>query len=481
MLSLEKLYGEVDNLSGLEHPQWRCGFRYMNACTTIDLARAIYNSICNAGFSTVVVSETGASPLAEICAEVDAFEKRSIKFVPVKLPREPQSCILPVLRHFLSESERSAKLTAEQVKQLRRSRFVLSANIDITDADDRLSALEKVVSLTPNDFISSESPNVADLLSTITKGSSSTFQQAVSIVFQGSETGNSFSKPFVYLDEYIDSGTTLRNAIAYFRCFAPNPEFKVASYCLNLPRSVRSGMSSERAQSLSSAEAAVLYTRYRNEDKPGCFDDGAYPYENRVDLIGHYYRIDSRDYVKKTLVDILEECRSNEELAGAGDVEKFLSTLRAVVGGHLCDWVLARFELDEVKTLIQPEHIMRRCLFELEQKIGTADMAEFLFELFDMYGPAWTPMPVSFHFDFWNGFENFEDVFAATPQFALLCAEYRECRESLLTRLAEVCLVRRNDWLKDVRRQLEEHYGQGQSIGSNGKRINCGVHVGKSD
>ncbi len=160
------------------------------------------------------------------------------------------------------------------MKQLRRSRFILSANIDITDADDRLSALKKIVSLTPSDFISSESPDVADLLSAITNGASSHFQQAVSIVFQGSDAGMLFNEPFVYLDEYIDSGTTLRNAIAYFRCFAANPEFKVASYCLNLPRSVKSGMSSERAQSLSSAEAAVLYTRYRNEDKPGCFDDG---------------------------------------------------------------------------------------------------------------------------------------------------------------------------------------------------------------
>ena len=100
MLSLEQLYGEVNNLKGLVHPLWQRSFQYMSDSRAIALARQITDCIVDSGRRLVVVAETGASPLGEICLKIGWQRGYQLKFVSLKIPREPAEVYLQYSRTF---------------------------------------------------------------------------------------------------------------------------------------------------------------------------------------------------------------------------------------------------------------------------------------------------------------------------------------------------------------------------------------------
>lgn len=469
MLLLEQLYGDVDNLRGLVHPEWQRGFEYMGNAAVIELAQELTECIVESGIDMVLVSETGASPFAEVCEKILSYERRSIKFRRMKFPREPLASIFPVLSSFLSSAEKAENLSLSQRKSLEKNQVACCFSLEA--GMSRLGALQLLSSLTPTGFFETGPADVCQLLSRVECDLQSPFQQAVSVLFQGTEIASQLASPFIYLDEYIDSGTTLRNAIAFFRCLTPCLRFKTASYYINLPElapqmavelAPQCALDSDccpitvvRTRGAKTVAANVLYTRYSTIDKPGCYEAGAYPFENRVDLIGHFYRIDETDCVRKTILSI-EEAFAN----ASASYETFLVALfKLVKRERLLEIVLERLTLEAVRSFITIEHVVRGCILELEKVKGEPDYVEFLFQLFDMYGPAWSPMPVAFHFDFWRGFAGFDEFFCQVPQFESLASEYGACRESILKRLAQICLRRRAAWLTDVHTRLERIYG----------------------
>jgi hypothetical protein len=447
MPSLEELYGEVDNLSGLVHPSWQRSFEYMDEQAAVALAEKITEAIAATGMQLVLVSQTGAHPLAEICQKIALRRGYKLVWKPVKFPREPMRNILPVLSHYLSPHEKLTRLSARAVQALRYN--VLSSSLPWSQDDTRLEALERVCGSMPEQLFAGGPADLRLLLLGIGSVRQTPFQSACSIVFEGTEIANQLAQPFIYLDEYIDSGTTFRNTLAFLRCFAPQPLLRTVSYFINLAEYKNYD--------------PVVFTHISAPKRPEIFEAGAYPYENRIDLIGHFYRIASGEFELFEVQRICDRFREQSERSSMS----FLSQLSEIVSDcHVYDAVTACFSLPEVRKFVTRDHVLRYCLFKLEQKTGSPRTAEFLYQLFDMYGPAWSPMPVDFHFDFWSGFEQADQAIEQVLSADSLVQEYVSCRGNLLYEAARICTQRRKTWQELIDKKLEEIYVTTESFGN---------------
>lgn len=436
MLSIEQLYEDVDNLAGLIHPLWKCAFRYMSDAEAIDFADRILERLIASQRKVVLVSETGASPLAEICAKLATLKGASITFVPAKFPRDRMANIAAVLEQFLDGEE--------------------------------LPGLRQVCEEMPTEFFASEPPDVMNLLDSLQdfSGNHSPFQSRIADIFEGTKIALLLSEPFVYLDEYIDSGTTFRNAISLLRCLVPSLDMKTVSYYVK--------------PAASAAHERVLYLQATSANRPSCYDNGAYPYENRVDLIGHLYRITDQECARTEVATIKARSQSILDTAGGGlrdeDLLQFLAEANdAITADQFHEQLLKHFKEPQVKTFIKSLHVLRHIFYSLEKELGNEDCAEFLFQLFDMYGPAWTPMPVALHFDFWSGFSALPPLYAASTRYQELKKSYPGIRDALLCKAADLCLARRQAWLQTIDKQLEERYGHRQNRIIDGKGLSSSV------
>lgn len=296
MRSLERLYGEVDNLSGLVHPAWQRTFSYMSSPQALALAEAIADRLAASGRRLVVVAETGASPLAELINKVASIKGQRLSFLPVKFPRDPVCNIYPVLASFLNEKEKHLK--AEPLSAICQS---MPSDFFQTGPADILHVL---------DSISAEEPDTSQRAH---------FQQRIAALFQGTQVATALAQPFVYLDEYIDSGTTFRNAIAFFHCMTEKPDLMTASFYVRPSRAKQ--------------HERVLFVRATADDRPACFNGGAYPYENRVDLIGHFYRINSDEFVRTEVAEIaggqFDLCQGDSAGRADGETSVTCSALEA--------------------------------------------------------------------------------------------------------------------------------------------------------
>jgi|AGTN01.2.fsa_nt_gi hypothetical protein len=470
MLSIEQLYDDVDNLAGLIHPLWKCGFRYMSDAEAIDLADRIVERLIAGQRRVVVVSETGASPLAEICAKLAAIKGASITFVSAKFPRERMTNIAAVLEQFL-DGERF--LDGEQsldgkAAPCRGPRSGKKSDLEgATFLGEGLPRLRQECEDMPTDFFASEPPDVMNLLDSLQdfSGRHSSFQKRINDSFADTQIAQLLAEPFVYLDEYIDSGTTFRNAISMLRCLVSSLDMKTVSYYVK--------------PAAAATHERVLYLQATSADRPSCYDNGAYPYENRVDLIGHLYRISDHECVRTDVATIKARSQSVHEI-GCGqsdeDLLQFLAEANnAITADQFHEQLQKHFKEPQVKPFIKCEHVLRHIFYSLEKELGNKDCAEFLFQLFDMYGPAWTPMPVALHFDFWSGFSALPPLYAASAHYQQLKPSYLRIRDTLLCKAADLCLARRQAWLQTIDKQLEERYGHGQNRSIDGKGLGSSV------
>src|SRR3989338_9112863 len=114
----EKLYGEVHNLTQFLHPTYRKKFRFLTDTGVVQYASRLAEKIHESGYRHIVVSETGASPLARICQRMLAQKKRSLRWKYMKFPRGSVVSILPILRSYLTKKEQRARLTAREIDQI---------------------------------------------------------------------------------------------------------------------------------------------------------------------------------------------------------------------------------------------------------------------------------------------------------------------------------------------------------------------------
>lgn len=414
MVTLEKLYGDVRNLTRFRHPVYKRTFRFLTDAEVVRYARKLADHIRASGIHRIVVSETGASPLARVCERLLARSGYATRWLYVKFPREQVADIFPILNSYLTKRERETRLTKLK----------------------GLCAASSPSALRPR-----KQP-LSKLLRTITRGELRDTQKRLASVLAHTKIAKFLSEPFLYFDEYVDSGTTLANADMYFGMFAGRHHFKLLSYYIHIRDA--------------NAYAVVAHTLFDADSRYDCFAAGAYPFENRLDLIGYFYHLDARMFRRVTLHELRETYGSRRPSATA---ERFVDDLqKSLVTGGLVERVRSRCTLRPVRSYIDASQVVRYALWHFENAhSGWSASSEFLWLMWDMYGPIWSPLPDAYHRDFWKGFKGLDADIKRLPEYARLSKGYAAQRRAILSSALRSCDERQRDWLKNINALLQRH------------------------
>lgn len=405
------VYGEVENLTEFEHPQYHRHFEFLTNNELIGLAKKTVDNIEKSGFTTVVTIESGTAPFIYICQRVAELTNRHINWVPIKFPREPQKNISPILAHYLADSEKVGVLSTTLVE--------MSANFDART------------------LFPAEKPKLENVLHYIETPVVTPFTQGMATLLSGTEMGRKLSEPFVLFDEYYDSGTTLRNYHTYFHLFTPNPDYMTGSYYANV----------EHPEDY----PKVAFTLFNKSTQEECYTLGAYPYENRLDLIGYFYFI-NEEHLEKVMIDSFIKNENHEN-------NQFLDELvESIENNALLDQVKKYARITPVAGSINVNHLVRFYLYVFENDTtGKLATTEFLWQLFELYGPIWSPLPDEYHLDYLSAFSSFENQARDIPNYAKLLSSYQQIRSSLLSDIASACENRRQVWLNHMEEDLKNY------------------------
>jgi len=418
-LTVSELYGRVDNMNNFTHPEYgKLG--YMSTDALIQLASQLTAKIASSGYETVVVSETGACPLAYLCEKLMEGKGVNVNWVYMKFPREPMRSVRSLVMYYLQEQEKEEILSNGRKRMKRK---------------DAIKTIDQSI---PDNFYDVKKDSLQELLNKIGNEKSEIYQQNMARTLKGTRISTALNQSFLFFDEYIDSGTTLRSANHYFKFFVDKPDFKTISYYMNI-----SGTKDSEG---------VYYSAFDLDSQAECFRKGAYLFENRIDLIGHFYYVSGEEYIKMHLEDVCNQFGSRKQI----NPSKLLGRLDEIIRKYdLVDCARQNFDIPQVKQYFSRDHLIRQYLFILEEETyGKGVWSEYLWQLADMYGPIWTPMPKDNHFDFFKGMDKTRSLLQNIPEFKAFKKLYAESRNAILTESASVCLNRRNAWLDEVNKLI---------------------------
>lgn len=373
---MNKLFGKVDNLNMFVHPKFNEKFKFMNEKQSIDLAKNILKEFIKSGIKNIVVIESGTSPLIKIMKKLEEYEDSGINIIQIKIPRDLNFNLYEWFKTYL---------TKEELEQRKEKLKTLCDKFD----------LEK--------FIGKEKFTIYDSV----KDEKHYDNKVIGFheILKGTKIYEIFNNPFLVFDEYINAGTIIRNLNGIVRLFTNKPEFKLSAFCMFLDNP-------EKYKKIS-------FTLYDNSTELECYKKGAYPFENRIDLIGYYYFINEEHFEKIYLKDLYKEISS---LSINTDIIEFYNYLNnIVVKNNLLDKLKDNLEEEQVKKYITNNDIIRFVFKYIDEKIyGKNKYSDFLDQVFELYAPSWSPMPVVFHLDYWNGFEKMKN------EIDKICLEIQE-------------------------------------------------------
>jgi hypothetical protein len=409
MSMIQTLYGPVNNLSNFVHPFYG-RTQFLTEPQIIEFAKKISDSIDKSGRKNIVVSETGARPLAYICEKL--LDDNGINWKYIKFPREPTADLFSIIDYYLTPKEKKKK-----------------------GSDLKIDCQEIT-----KDSLQLPKRNLSDIFKEVGKSSQNSLQKKISKLMNGTKIADFFGVPFLYFDEYVDSGTTLQNANMYFNYLSSNVDFKTVSYFTYISNSFEFNR--------------IHFTLFDLDSQKECFRSGAYPFENRLDLIGYYYFTNGSNYKRITLEDI----RNGFLVKNYDGLSMLVNDIRRTIQDeHLLSKYQQNFSVPAVKQFINEDHLARQMLMVLEENTtGKTFAYEFLWQLADMYGPIWSPMPKQNHFDFFEGTNKSNVLIKNSNGFERLKQSYTQVRGEVLSEAANICLQRKNNWYKRINELLEE-------------------------
>jgi len=423
MSEIAQLYGPVDNLDGFVSPEFNRTFEFMTDKAVIELASRIVDRISESGYKQIVVSDCGARPLSYLCERIAKKRGMDLMWNYMKFPREQINNIYPLISYYLSKGEKDEKL----------QEYNNAARGDV---------LKKLCEEMPNEARARKS--LPDILEEISRKGldgkgQETYQAEISRALKGTSISKIIELPFLFFDEYVDSGTTLQNASYYFRFFTQKPDFKTISYYINIKESQK--------------YPSICCSLFDMGSRKECFAKGAYPYENRIDIIGYFYHIDEKSYSKICLEKIADAFPKDKK----EDLSPFLEKISLIIDENQVLEKYGRgFSVPAVRDYINKKHVIRHLLFVLESEThGKGVYADYLWQLADMYGPIWTPMPKANHLDFFKGSELGEAFLRGVNGIEELKKSYAAFRPGILTQSAEACLERKRAWYDRINNLLE--------------------------
>lgn len=416
---MEKLFGEVDNLTMFVHPEFNEKFEFMNERQSIKLAQEILSKIIKTKIKNIVVIESGTSPLIAIIKKLKEYENAKINLYQIKIPRNLNFNLYEWFKTYLEKEELEEIITYKQ-KQMKRREI--------------LKILCKKVNL--EKIVGKEKFTIYD---SIKNEKQYSYNQEFKEMLKGTKLYEIFNNPFLLFDEYINAGTIIRNFHVISGLFTNKPNFKIAAYCMFLDNP--------------EDYEKIAFTLYSNHTELEAYKSGAYPFENRIDLIGYYYFITENYFEKIYLEDLQQEV---ESLVTNTDITKFYCYLNNwIIKNELLEKLKDNLQEKQVKQYVTNEDMMRFIFQYMDEKIyGKNKYADFLDQVFELYAPAWSPMPINFHIDYWNGFEKIKQEI---DKIVLeIEKEYKQNRFAIIELALKELNRHKSKWEEKINKKMEE-------------------------
>lgn len=416
---MNNLFGSVDNLTMFTHPKFNEKFRFMNNKESINLAKEIFKKFNESNYENIVVIESGTSPLIEIIKKLKEYKKRNFKIIQIKIPRDLDFNLLEWFNTYLSREELEEIIDVNGNKIKRK---------DALEIECKKFSLE--------DFIGNDKFTIYDSINNKKEYDNST-DNFINIL-RDTEISNIFNKPFLLFDEYINAGTIIRNFNGMVRLFNKNPEFKLSAFCMFVdnPKDYEK----------------IAFTLYDNSTELKCYRNGSYPFENRIDLINYYYFISKNEFKKVYLPDLLTELKDIE----INNLDTFYDKLNQIIdSNNLLEKIKESLENNQVRDNVENNDIIRYIFKYLDEKLyGKNKYSDFLDQVFELYAPAWSPMPVIHHLDYWNGFEKIRNDIDKVSE--IIIEDYKENRFKIIKLALNNLKENYELWIKDINKELEE-------------------------
>lgn len=416
---MEKLFGKVDNLTMFIHPKFNEKFEFMNEKQSIKLAQKILNEFIKTRLKNIVVIESGTSPLIAIIKKLQEYENAKINLYQIKIPRNLNFSLYEWFKTYLEKQELEETITYKQ-KQRKRKEI--------------LKILCKKVDLEKN--VEKEKFTIYD---SIKNEKQYNHNQEFKEILKGTKLYEIFNNQFLLFDEYINAGTIIRNFNVICTLFTNKPNFKISAYCMFLdnPENYKK----------------IAFTLYNNNTELQAYRDGAYPFENRIDLIGYYYFITENHFEKIYLEDLQQEVK---DLVTNTDITKFYHYLNNwITKNELLKKLKNSLQEKQVKQYVTNEDMMRFIFQYIDETIyGKNKYADFLDQVFELYAPAWSPMPISFHIDYWNAFEKIKQEIGKVV--LEIEQEYKQNRFAIIELALKQLNSHKSKWEEEINKKMEE-------------------------
>ncbi len=410
----------MDNLSAFTHPEFGQKFRYMDDEEGVALAQLVLGEFANSGYEPVVAVESGTAPLMQIMRKLRAYGESGISLTQLKIPRDDTFNLPAWFDTYLSEDELAEPVSIGSESTSRRHALAAECGRPI------LGALADKGEFTIHDSINDQ--RVYD----------NSAPERLHRVLAGTSLADTLNQPFLLFDEYINSGTVLRNFNAMAHLFAERPEFKVSAVCIFVDDVTKYDR--------------IAFALYDKRTELACYQNGAYPYENRIDLIGYYYFATDRTFQKITLDSLYRRMNGGPH----SDPEAFYSrAIRTIRKTGTTEALKDALSEEQVREYVSPHDVARFLLKQLEYRTyGETQYGELLDQAFEMYAPAWSPMPVRNHLDYWNGFAAIGGRVAALAEE--LETDYTAHRGDILYDLVRRLTANKKAWDAKIDHLIQE-------------------------
>jgi hypothetical protein len=420
MRSFNPYAAPIDNLSAFTHPIFQQKFRYMNSQEGLALAQTILDEFIKSGYQNIVVIESGTSPLVQTMKKLRAFRASGISIWQLKIPRDTDFNLLGWFETYLTDEELAAKVVVNGASMSRRRALKLECSKNILP-----------------ELVGAGEYNVYDSIND-EREYDHTLTQNLRRILRGTALSEVFRGRFLLFDEYINSGTVLRNFNAMARLFTSRPYFQVSAFCIFVDNSDK--------------YPKIAFSLYDKRTELECYTQGAYPYENRIDLIGYYYLVTTKQFLKITLDEARAEIR---ERSTANSEEFYRRLLTEIDDSGLETALKSALAEDQVRNYVTSLDIARCLMRQLEYAAnGETKYWGLLDQAFELYAPAWSPMPVVNHLDYWNGF------MAVSVEMELLVQKllpmYRQFRATLLDDILGRFISRKKEWNDEINKLIKE-------------------------
>lgn len=402
------LVTNVDNLRPFVHPTTRRRYDHMDPGDVREIVERLAGCCGDSSPLPILSVDSGSYPLGRLISARVGSEHRRLK-----VPRAVTPDLAVYVLFMLGDTERSQTVDWVGCSQIEALR----------DADDEISRLvsEPFTGGTREQAIWHFAPALradppVDLsagLESYDRSRRSAVAALFNLILCGTDWATWLARPFLLVEEYVTSGTVLSVVNTTLALF--NRAFQYELLCYSL--------------ATSPAEAPP-FLRHTVLNGPTWNQHKAYPYENRLDLLGFFYTETPTRLIRTEIASWRPRGRDADPAPLLQQLADVI-TAKDVIGR-----INEGLPIEDLRSFNGPPHAMRWALRLLESDPVVRD---FWDQLFEMYAPSWSPLPVSFHLGFTGAFAQ-ADWFAEAVAPAQ--GAYDECSDRLVRETVDALAYR---------------------------------------